>query len=188
MLNYNEIKRGKVIVINDEPYKVLTSNISKKNRNKPHNQTKIKSIASGKTLEKTFHASDKVDEAVLERKEIKYLYIKNTEVWFCIADNPKERFFLELSEVENQIQFLKQNDIVTGLYFNDELIDLSIPPKVALKVKEAPEAVKGNTATGATKKIVLENGLEIQAPLFVETGDIVFVNTENKEYSERKKD
>ncbi|PID83263.1 hypothetical protein CSB11_01865 [Candidatus Campbellbacteria bacterium] len=188
MLNYNEIKRGKVIVLNDEPYRVLTSNISKKNRNKPHNQTKIKSIASGKTLEKTFHASDKVNEAVLERQDIKYLYIKKNEVWFCVADNPKDRFFLELEDVQDQIQFLKQNDIVTGLYFNEKLIDLSIPPKVALKVKEAPGAVKGNTATGATKKIVLENGLEIQAPLFVEEGDTVFVNTETATYSERKKE
>jgi len=72
MLSYNEIKRGKIIEYNGEPYKVMTSSIAKKNRNKPHNQTKIKSLVSGKSLDITFHASDKVAEATVERRNIKY--------------------------------------------------------------------------------------------------------------------
>ncbi len=187
MLNYNEIKRGKVIEYNNEPYKVMFNNVAKKNRNKPTNQTKLKSLVSGKNIEVVFHASDKVEEANIDREDVKYLYQKGNEVWFCAADNPRDRFSLPFEEVEDQIKFLKTNDVITGLYFKDNFIGLDIPIKVELKVKEAPEAVKGNTATSATKKVVLENGLEIQTPLFVEEGDIVIINTETGEYSERKK-
>jgi translation elongation factor P/translation initiation factor 5A len=80
MLNYNEIKRGKIIEYNDEPYKVMFNNVAKKNRNKPTNQTKLKSLISGKNIEVVFHAKDKVEEATIEREDIKYLYQKGNEV------------------------------------------------------------------------------------------------------------
>ncbi len=187
MLSYNEIKRGRFIVFQEEPYKVLESTISKKNRNKPNNQTKIKSLISGKTLEKTFHSSDSVKEADLSRENIKYLYIKNDEVCFCIDQKPKERFFLNFSEIKDKLKFLKQNDVILGLYFEEKLIDLIIPDKVTLKVKNSPPAVAGNSATSASKKITLENDLEIFVPLFIKEEDFIIINTEKGEYVERKK-
>jgi len=80
MLSYNEIKRGKIIEYNNEPYKVMFNNVSKKNRNKPTNQTKLKSLTSGKNIEVVFHSKDKVEEATIKRKNIKYLYQKRNEV------------------------------------------------------------------------------------------------------------
>ena len=187
MLSYNEVKRGKVIEYNGQPYKVLTNSIAKKNRNKPHNQTKIKSLVDGKTLDVTFHAKDKVEEASVDKKEIKYLYQKGSEVWFCVADNPADRFNLDFQDIQDQLKYLKQNDIINGQYYNDEMIGLEIPIKVELVVKNAPKAVKGNTSSGAKKTVTMENGLEIQVPLFVETGDIVSINTDTGEYTERRK-
>ena len=185
MLTYSQIKRGKVIDIDGEPYKVLTSHVMKKNRNKPSNQTKLKSLVSGKNIEKTFHASDKVEEAQLERQEVKYLYQKGQEVWFCAADNPKDRFSMSFSEVDGYIKYLKTNDIILGLYYDDNLISFSLPSKVSLVVKESPDAVKGNTSTNANKKIIMENGLEVLAPLFIKAGERILINTETGEYSER---
>lgn len=187
MLNYNEIKRGKIIEYNEEPYRVMFNSIAKKNRNKPTNQTKLKSIISGKNIDVTFHAKDKVDEAFLEKKELKFLYQKNNEIWFCLANNPKDRFFLNLNLIEDKLKFLKMNDIVLGEYFNEEIIGINIPAKVELKVKESPDAVRGNTSSGATKKIILENDLKIFVPLFIKEGDVILINTETCEYSERKK-
>ena len=187
MLNYNEVKRGKIIKYNNEPHKVMTSSIAKKNRNKPHNQTKIKSLISGKSLDVTFHASEKIEETVVEKIEIKYLYQKSQEVWFCKANDPTNRFTLNFIEIKDQLQYLKQNDVINGMYYNDKIIGLDIPVKVELIVKEAPNAVKGNTSSGAKKNIILENNLEIQAPLFVEIGDIISINTDTGEYSERHK-
>ncbi len=187
MINYNEIKRGKIIEYNDEPYKVMFNNVAKKNRNKPTNQTKLKSLISGKNIEVVFHSKDKVEEANIERENIKYLYKKGNEVWFCEADNPKERFSIPFDEVENELKFLKPNDIVRGLYFNDNFIGIDLPPKVELKVVEAPDAVKGNTSSGAQKEVVLENGLKVFTPLFIKEGEIIIVSTDDGKYSERKK-
>lgn len=187
MLNYNEIKRGKVIDYNGEPHKVMFNNIAKKNRNKPTNQTKLKSLVSGKNIDVTFHAKDKIEEAYIEKRDLKYLYQKGAEVWFCAADNPKDRFDLDLEMVENDIQYLKTNDVVRGEYYDDELIGLSLPPKVTLKVTEAPEAVAGNTSSGATKRVVVETGLEVFTPLFIKEGEFIVISTEDGSYSERAK-
>lgn len=187
MLNYSEIKRGKIIEYNGEPFKVMTNSIVKKNRNKPTNNTKLKSLISGKNIEITFHTKDKISEAFIEKKDLKYLYQKVSEVWFCSADNSKDRFSLNIDIVENDIKFLKNNDIVRGEYFNEKLIGFTIPPKVILEVKESPNAVAGNTSSGATKKVILENGLEVFTPLFIEKGEKIIINTETGEYSERAK-
>lgn len=188
MLDYNEIKPRKYIVVDGEPYEVMENHVARKSQGKPSNQTKIKSLISGKTVEKTFHVSDSVHEADIENKNIKYLYQKGQEIWFCAENDPKDRFMLTEQVLENKLQFLKQNDVVKGMYFEDEVIGIKIPIKVTLKVTEAPPAVKGNTSSGATKRVTLENGLEIFTPLFINEGDSVVVNTDKGEYAERAKD
>jgi elongation factor P len=84
-----------------------------------------------------------------------------------------------------QLQYLKANDVIPGTYFGEKLIGLKLPMKVTLTVKEAAPAVKGNTTSGATKRVVLENGLEVTTPLFIKEGDKVIVNTETNQYVER---
>ena len=187
MLNYNEIKRGKIIVYKNEPHKVISSRFVKKNRNKATNNVSLKSLISNKNFDITFRSSDKVAEAEIEKKDLKFLYQKGKEVWFCNPEDLSERFFLNIAEIAEQIKYLKSNDLIRGKYFSGKIIGLDISPKVELKVKEAPEAVRGNTSSGATKKVILENGLEIFTPLFIEKGDYVIVSTETGEYCERKK-
>lgn len=145
-------------------------------------------MITGKNIEITFHAKDKVSEAYIERKNLKYLYQKGHEVWFCAENDPKDRFPLNIEMVENEIRFLKTNDIVRGEYFNEELIGLALPPKVTLIVKTAPDAVAGNTSSGATKRVILETGLELFTPLFIKEGQRIVVSTETGEYSERAKE
>lgn len=188
MLDYNEIKPRKYIVVDGEPFEVIENHVARKSQGKPSNQTKIKSLISGKTVEKTFHVSDSVHEADIENKNIKYLYQKGQEVWFCAENDPKDRFMLGESVLEDKLKFLKANDVVKGMYFEDEVIGIKIPIKVTLVVKEAPPAVKGNTSSGATKRVTLENGLEIFTPLFINEGDKIVVNTEKEEYAERAKE
>lgn len=187
MLDYNQIKQRVYIVLDGEPYEVLESQVAKKNRGKPSNQTKIKSLVSGKVIEKTFHASDKVPQAEIETREIKYLYQKRDEIWFCEPENPKERFMLDADIIGDRLKYIKENDVIKGIYFKDEIIDIKIPIKVELKVVEAPDAVKGNTSSGATKRVTFENGLELFVPLFIKEGEVLVVNTEKGEYVERAK-
>lgn len=187
MLDYNQIKPRAYIVLDGEPYEVIENHVARKSQGKPSNQTKIKSLISGKTIERTFHVSEKVHEADIENRNIKYLYQKGQEVWFCAENDPKDRFMLAHTVLEDKLQYLKGNDIVKGIYFEEEVIGIKIPIKVNLAVKEAPPAVKGNTSSGATKKVVLENGLEVTTPLFISEDDVLVINTERGEYVERFK-
>ena len=185
MIDYNEIKPKKIIVLDGDPYEVLSSDIKKKNRQKPANQTKLKNLRTGATTEKAFHQSDKVHEAELEDKQIKYLYNNRGEWWFCAADNPKDRFTLADESLGDNKKWLKENTEIEALVYEEEVIGIKLPPKIDFKVVEAPPTIKGNTSSGGNKKVVIETGTEVDTPLFIEAGDIIRVNTDTGNYSER---
>jgi len=185
MLNYNDITPKKYIDLDGEPYEVVSSQVSRKQANKPVNKTKIKSLISGRVVEKVFHVSDKAKEADIETRTIKYLYNNRGEHWFCEKDDPSARFNLPEDVVGSMSDFIKENSLVDALVFNDEVIGVKIPIKAELAVKEAPPAVKGNTATGATKQVTLETGLVVNTPLFINEGDIISINTDTGEYTAR---
>jgi elongation factor P len=185
MLEYNEILPKKFILLDGAPYEVLDSHVFRKQQRKPVNQTKLRHLISGKITETSFHVSDKVEEADLSLKPAKFLYGNRGEWWFCDPANPSDRFKLEEEVIGPQGAFLKPNTVVEALVFNEKIISLRIPIKVELLVKEAPPAVRGNTAQGGTKQVVLETGATVQAPLFVNEGDLVRINTELGTYVER---
>ena len=152
---------------------------------KPVNQTKLRHLITGSVSEQAFHASEKVREADLSAKLVKFLYANRDEWWFCAEGNPSDRFKLPMEIVGPQGRFLKQNTIVDAQIFDEKIIGLKIPIKMELIVKDAPPAVRGNTAQGGNKQITLETGAVISAPLFIKEGDVVRVNTHTGEYVER---
>ncbi len=185
MLNYNEIITKKIIVLDGEPYEVLASHVFRKQQRKPVNQTKLKNLITGKVTERSFHQSESAHEAELPVRSFTYLYENRGQYWFCEPGNPKNRFSYSEEVVGAEGKFLKPNTNVEALFFNDKILAFKIPIKVDLKVKSAPPAVRGNTVQGGTKQVTLENGMEMQVPLFIEEGDIVRVNTQTGEYTER---
>ena len=188
MLSYTDIKLGKIITIDDEPFVVTwTSGIVKKQRQKPHNTAKLRNLRTGNTIEKTFTQADKIEEAELETREIKYLYTnpKNGESMFCDPDNPSNRFTLSPEVLGNSLDYTLENSIVNAIVFNDDIISIKLPDKVNLRVVEAPPNIRGNTSAGGNKVVVLETGLKVITPLFINEGDIIRVNTETGNYSER---
>lgn len=195
MLNYNEILSKKFIVYEGAPYEVLDAHIFRMQQRKPVNQTKLKNLFTGKVTEVTFHQADKVDEAEIHTREIKYLYTNKGQFWFCEVNDPSKRFSFTSEVVGDGGKFLKQNCLVDALTWETgekgetgergALIGIRLPIKVELKVTEAPPAVKGDTAKGGGKTITLETGATITAPMFVSEGDIVRINTETGEYVER---
>ena len=185
MLEYNEIKEKKYIVLDGEPYEVLSSHVFRKQQRKPVNDAKLRNLISGKVTERSFHQNEKAEEADISKKTIKYLYNNRGEWWFCEESDPSKRFKLEETLVGDQGKFLKENSFVDGLLFNEEIIGLKLPIKVDLKVTDAPPAVKGNTAQGGNKQVTLETGAVISAPLFINEGDVIRVNTESGSYTER---
>lgn len=168
-----------------DPYLVLSSNIAKKDRQKASNNVRMKNLRTGNVIERTLHQSDVLQEADISKRDVKFLYANRGEFWFCEPENPSARFNLSADVVGDLDKFVNGNSIVEALVFDDEIMSIMIPIKVELKVKEAPDAVKGNTSSGATKEVILETGLKIQVPQFICKGDIVAVNTDDVIYSER---
>ena len=185
MLNYNDLKPGTFMVFEGQPYVVMEFHFLRMQQRKPVVQTKIKNIITGKTVEKTFQPSDKFEEAEIETKAIKYLYNNKGEYWFCEKDNPATRFKLEENVVGNSIDLIKANSLVNAKIFDEKIISIELPIKVELKVVEAPPSTKGNTAQGGNKQVKVETGAMINTPLFVNEGDIIVINTETRQYTER---
>lgn len=185
ILSYNEIIPKKIIEYNGEPYLVLSSWVFRKQQRKPVNQTKLKGLKTGKVLEISFHQAETVPEADIEKKNLTYIYRAKGEVWFHEAGDPKKRVSLSEAAVGERIRFIKEKSDVTALIWDDEIIGIDIPIKVELKVVEASPAVKGNTAQGGSKQVVLETGAAVATPLFINEGDIIRINTETGEYTER---
>lgn len=185
MLEYNEILPKKVILLEGGPYEVLDAHVFRKQQRKPVNQTKLRHLITGKVTEQAFHVSEKVPEADLSTKNVKFLYLNKGEFWFCAENNPADRYELSADIIGEPGNFLKPNTIVEALVFDEEIIAVRIPIKVELVVKDAPPAVRGDTSKGGNKIITLETGATVNAPLFINEGDRVIINTETGQYVER---
>lgn len=191
MLSYNEVKERKYIIIDEQPYEVLSSHVFRKQQRKPVNQVKLRNLLNGSVKNETFHVSDAISEAEIDKRKIRFMYKKDNrqtgvaEYWFCEIDNPAERFFLVDSLLGDQVKFMKPNSDVDAMLFDEKVIGVKIPIKVDLKVVDAPPAVKGNTSGNVTKRITLETGAIINAPIFIKEGEIVRINTETGEYAEK---
>lgn len=185
MLEYNEVLPKRLILLDGEPYEVLDAHVFRKQQRKPVNQTKLRHLITGKVTERSFHVSEKVPEADISTKPVKYLYNNRGQYWFCAPDNPADRFVLEDAVVGPAGKFMKPNSLADAVLFDEKIISLRTPIKVELVVKEAPPAVRGNTAQGGQKQITLETGAIVNAPLFINEGDLVRINTELGTYVER---
>ncbi len=185
VLSYNEITLKKVIIWNNEPHIVLASHVFRKQQRKPVNITKLRSLISGRVVEQTFHQNETADEADIESRPVEYIYENRGEYWFTIPGKPSERFTLSQAIVGDEIRFLKPRSVIDSVVYDERVIGIKMPIKAELMVKEAAPAVKGNTSSGATKEVILETGAKIQVPMFINEGDVIRVNTESGEYTER---
>ncbi len=185
VLSYNEILPKKIIEYNNEPYEVLSSHIFRMQMRKPVNQTKLKHLISSHVTEISFHQNESVDEADVGDMEAMYLYTNRGESWFAEEGNQKNRFSFPEEAVHQQVQWLVQNTLVEVTTYEDKPITIKIPVKMDLRVTEAPPGIKGDTAQGGNKLVVLASGATANVPLFINAGDTIRINTDTGEYVER---
>ncbi len=185
VLSYNEILSKTIIDYNNEPYEVLSSHIFRMQQRKPVNQTKLRHLVSGKVIEISFHQNETVTEADIDKMQALYLYTNKGESWFAEVGNLKNRFSFPEEVVHDKVQWLSPNSAVEVLTYEEKPMTIKIPIKIDLEVKDAPPAVKGNTVSGGTKLVELSTGTKIDVPLFINTGDIIRINTDTGLYSER---
>jgi len=186
-MDMNDLKKqGAVIKLDGEPYVVLKSQHARTAQRRAFVRTSLKNLISGKVIEKTFNASDKVEEADVEKSKANYLYQKGNAFYFMNLETFEE-ISLDKGSIGEDVKFLKEGLEVTIVYFEGHPVLINLPQKIDYRVIEAPPAIKGDTE-GKTMKIVkLENGLEISAPFFINFNEIIIVNTETGQYVERKK-
>jgi elongation factor P len=185
MLAYNEVLPKKLVIIDDEPYEVVSAWVFRKQQRKPVNQAKLRNLKTGSMAEHTFHVSDKIEEADVESRTAVFIYERNGEYFFHDLNNKSNRFTLDHDHIGDDSKYLKANMEVEVRWFDDQPIQVKLPIKVELKVVEAPPNTRGNTAQGGNKLVKLETGANLNVPMFIEAGDVIRINTDTGEYVER---
>ena len=173
MINVSDLKPGVTFQMDGNLFVVLDYS---------HNKTAR--AAANIKAEMTFGGNDKVKRAQIDKKEMQYLY--NTGDAFVFMDGETyEQIEIPAENLEWEKNFLKESDTATIRSFEGEVLGVQLPDKVTLQITEAEQAVKGDTATGATKNAVLETGFQIKVPLFINEGEMVVISTAEGKYSGR---
>jgi elongation factor P len=184
MLSMSEIKIGKVLKINGEPFVVIKTDHHKMGRGGAVLKTKLKNLITAAVREETYQGADRVEEAQTETKKANYMYKDQANAFFM--DNASfEQFELNLEDIGDKMVYLKDDTDVDVLYFDNRPVAISLPIKMDFKVVSAPPGIKGNSVGSVTKMVEIETGATITTPIFVNEGDMIRVNTESGEYVER---
>jgi elongation factor P len=184
MLNFNQIKTGKVIKLNVDPYIIIKTDHHKMGRGGAVLKIKCRNLINGNVLERTYQGTEKAEEAETETKKANFMYEDKDEAYFM--DNASyEQFNLPIEEIGESALFLKDGTNVDVLYFEGKPVSISLPVKMDLKVVSAPPGVKGNSAGNVNKQVELETGAKINVPMFINEGDVIRINTDTGEYVER---
>ncbi len=147
-------------------------------------RTKIKNIMTGAVVERSFNPTDKMPKAIIETKEMEYLY-NDGELYYFMDQETYEQMPLTHDQVEDAIQFMKENTMATVRFFKGAAFSVEAPNFVELQVTSTEPGFKGDTASNTTKPATVETGFTLQVPLFVETGDMLRIDTRTGEYMSR---
>ena len=184
-LGVNELKPKTFFIYEGQPYVVLETHHLKMQQRRPTVQVKMRNLINGKILERNFAQSDVFDEADVERQKVKYLYNHRDRYWFANENDLSKRFELGQDILGDLIKFLKPNTVLEAILWEGGIINIELPVKIDFKVIEAPPAIRGDTAQGGVKQVKIETGAVLNVPLFINQDDIIRINTETGEYTER---
>jgi elongation factor P len=184
MIDVNDLRKGVTFEMDGNLYKVLDYHHHKPGRGNATIRIKAIDLRNGTTLEKTFTSGDRVQDIRLDYHNVQYLY-NDGEFYHFMDLDTYEQPALGLKTLGDLAQYLTENLEVKLTFYEGEPLDVELPTSVDLKVVQADVAVRGDTATGVTKKVQTETGLTVQVPNFVEEGDTIRVDTRNGNYLTR---
>lgn len=180
----SDLKKGLKFEIDGEPYVIVDFEFKKPGKGQSLYKCKLKNMLTGSQFERTFRSGDKFQKADLEEQEMEYLYADKDA--FCFMDSTTyEQHFMVKDQVGDAADLLKDNTVCTVLLYNGSPIGVTLPNFINLRVVKSDPWAKGDTATGSTKPAVLETGVEVQVPPFVEEGQLIKIDTRSREYVER---
>ena len=180
----NEFRSGLKLILDGDPYSIIENEIVKPGKGQAFNRVKLRNLLTGRVLEKTFKSGESVEAADVMETDMSYLYNDGTEYHFMNQTN-FEQIAVNVDLVADTKKWIKEQDICVVTLWNDNAITIMPPKFVELKVSECEPGIKGDTVTGGSKNATLETGTEIKVPLFVETGDILKIDTRTGEYMSR---
>ena len=185
MINVNDFKTGMTITHEGNLYQVLEFLHVKPGKGAAIVKTKLKNLRTGSITEYSFNSTAKVPQAHVEKTKMQFLYADGN-LYSFMNMNTYEQVELDKSQIENEIKFLKENLEVLIFFYEGEMLGIELPEKVDYVITKTEPAVKGNTATNATKDAIVETGMLVKVPLFIEEGEEIIVSTKDGKYVSRK--
>ena len=184
MYSTTDFRKGLKIEIDGEPYLMVDFQHVKPGKGSAFVRTRIKSLVTGRVLDKTYRSGDKVDKPDLEEHDAQYLYPEGDTYHFMNTET-YEQFMIPQEVLGDAALYLKENTVIAVLFHNGRPLNVDLPTFMELKVTVAEPGVKGDTSTGATKPVTLETGLQLNVPLFINEGDTIKVDTRDGAYAEK---
>lgn len=186
MIYASDFRNGMTFVLNGEPHVVLSFQHVKPGKGAAFVRTKYRNILTGATREEAFNPNDKFDQAIIETKQMQYLY-NDGDLFYFMDPESYEQIPLAKDLVEEAMKYLRENDTATVRFYQGNAFIVEAPNFVDLKIIETEPGVKGNTATNVTKAATVETGAVIQVPIFIEEGEVIQIDTRTGEYLGRSK-
>jgi elongation factor P len=184
MIDVNDLRKGVTFELDDTLYKVLEYEHHKPGRGKATIRVKSRNLRTGTILEKSFISGDRVQDVRLDYHTVQYLYSDGALYHFMDLDT-YEQPAIPADMIGETAGYLKEGMEVKLTFYQNEPLDIDLPTSVDLVVSEAEMAVRGDTATGVTKKVTTETGLQVHVPNFIEVGDTIRVDTRSGLYITR---
>jgi elongation factor P len=184
MIDANELRKGTTFFLDGDLYQVLEYQHYKPGRGNAIIRTKIRNMRTGAIIPRNFLDGHRFEEAPVERLTAQYLYNDGDAYYFMDTQTFEQRA-LRQELVEDRAGFLKDGMEVTLTVHETEILDLELPMTVELEVVNSEMAIAGDTATGASKTVECETGLQVQVPLFIKVGDVIRVDTRSNSYVTR---
>lgn len=181
MAGTTELRRGMIIEFNGEPHILVEKEFKAMGKGSAFNRCRLKNIRTGKFFEQVFKSGEKVEELEVETKTMQYVYIDGSDAYFMDPET-YEQMSLNLDTIPGGTDYLHESGKYIMTFYEGKVIYVQLPQKMTLEITDTYDAVKGDTATNASKEATMETGLKIQVPLFIKKGDRIVVNTENGTY------
>ncbi len=186
MITTSDFKPGLTIEVDGEVYQIMRVEHIKPGRGAAVVKTKLRNVRTGAIVEKTFRSGERVERAIVERRPAMYLYNDGANYVFQDSETFDE-IVLSPDQVGEVAPWLKEGEEVTVVRFEGQVIGLEVPNTVEREVVQTEPGVRGDTVSGGSKPAVIEGGITVQVPLFVNEGDVIRVDTRTGEYVERVK-
>ena len=184
MIDVNELRKGVTFEMDGQLYKVLDYEHNKSGRGNASIRIKARNMRSGSTIERTFNSGNRVQDVRLDYVNMQYLY-NDGDFYYFMNTETFEQITVGKAILTETAGYMKENLEVKLTFYHDEVIDIELPTSVDLLVTQAETAVKGDTATGVTKRITVETGATVDVPYFVNEGDTIRVDTRTGAYVTR---